>query len=375
MLQRLYVDNYKCLVNFELPLQELTLLLGPNGVGKTALLDMLYGLRRLLSGEVKVADAAGFPTSTLTRWQERNLQVIELRIQLDSDVFDYRLELEHERATRTVRVGLEKLTVNSRPLFECRLGEVQLYHDNHEKGPSFLVNWSESILGRFVPNGNSPRIAKFMDFVRGMTICQLCPSSFRTESVGEVPVLSRSGDNFADWYRHVLQERPDLLSSFTESLRQVIGGGFSGIRLERVGLDTRGLMAVFHDFDHSDNSVLYQLRFDELSDGQRVLMVLYGLVHFAPVQCTACFVDEPENFVALAEIQPWLTALTDICGESLPQAVLCSHHPELIDYLGGDCGLLLEREVSGVVTARRPESHLFEGGLKFSELIARGWER
>ena len=27
MLQRLYVDNYKCLVNFNLPLQELSLLL------------------------------------------------------------------------------------------------------------------------------------------------------------------------------------------------------------------------------------------------------------------------------------------------------------------------------------------------------------
>ena len=29
MLQRLYVDNYRCLVNFDLPLQELSLLLGP----------------------------------------------------------------------------------------------------------------------------------------------------------------------------------------------------------------------------------------------------------------------------------------------------------------------------------------------------------
>ena len=37
MLERLYVDNYKCLVNFELPLQELTLLLGANDAGKTSL--------------------------------------------------------------------------------------------------------------------------------------------------------------------------------------------------------------------------------------------------------------------------------------------------------------------------------------------------
>jgi predicted ATPase len=31
MLKRLYVDNYRCLVNFHIELQELTLLVGPNG--------------------------------------------------------------------------------------------------------------------------------------------------------------------------------------------------------------------------------------------------------------------------------------------------------------------------------------------------------
>ena len=36
MLHQLYADNYKCLVNFELPLKDLTLLVGPNGAGKTS---------------------------------------------------------------------------------------------------------------------------------------------------------------------------------------------------------------------------------------------------------------------------------------------------------------------------------------------------
>jgi len=338
-------------------------------------LDILHALRRLLSGEVKVADATAFPTSTLTRWQGGNVQVFELRILLDSDFFDYRLELAHELATRTVCIALETLTIEDRPLFECQRGQVQLYHDNHERGPAFTVDPSESALGRFSPNGSSPRIARFMDFVRRMTICGLRPSTFRAESWREDPLLSRGGDNFPDWYRHVLLERPEVISPFTESLRQVIGDGFSGFRLERVGLDVRGLIVDFHGFGRSHNTTLWQLRFDELSDGQRVLIALYGLIHFAAVQGNACFIDEPENFVALAAIQPWLTTLADICGETLPQAVLCSHHPELIDYLGGDCGLLLEREASGAVTARKPERHILEGGLKFSELIARGWEQ
>ena len=48
MLQRLYADNYKCLVNFSLPLQELSPLLEPNGAGKTSVLDIVFALRRLL---------------------------------------------------------------------------------------------------------------------------------------------------------------------------------------------------------------------------------------------------------------------------------------------------------------------------------------
>ena len=370
MLQRLYVDNYKCLVNFELQLQELTLLLGPNGVGKTAVLDVVYALRQLLSGKVKITDAVAFPTSTLTRWQERNLQVFEMRAKLDSDCFDYRLEVEHERSTRRARIRLERLTTNGKPLLECELGEVQLYQDNHDAGPTFKTDWSESALARLAPRRAKSRLTKFLDFVRKITVSSFHPPSFRTESVREGSFLSRGADNFAERYQHVLQDRPDLGAPFTNQLRQVIEGGFSGIRVERVAPRTIGLMIEFEDFDRR-----YELQFDELSDGQQALIGLYALVHFAAVQGSALFVDEPDNYVALAEIQPWLMSLADVCGEALPQAVLCSHHPELIDYLGADCGLLLERETSGVVTARRPEGHLFESGLKFSEVIARGWER
>ena len=67
--------------------------------------------------------------------------------------------------------------------------------------------------------------------------------------------------------------------------------------------------------------------------------------------------------------------LSDRCGVDIPQAVLCSHNPELIDYLGGDRGILLQREISGVTRARKPGGKLTESGLKLSEIVARGWEQ
>ena len=61
MFKRLYVDNYKCLVNFDLPLRDLTLLLGRNGTGKTSVLDIMFALRELLSGNSRITDPGVFP--------------------------------------------------------------------------------------------------------------------------------------------------------------------------------------------------------------------------------------------------------------------------------------------------------------------------
>ena len=385
MLQKLYVDNYKCLVNFELPLQELSLLLGPNGAGKTSVLDIMFALRRLLAEGARITDRDVFPTGTLTRWQQRDIQTFEIQVRLDHDSFTYRLEVEHERSTRRARIHVERLTAGGGPLFECRQNEVQLYRDNHSEGPSFTVDWSESALARVAPTKDNTRLTRFMDFMRGVMVCGIYPASFRTESRSEEPLLRRDAHNFADWYRHVLQERQDLFPDFTIRLREAISD-LHGIRLEKVGQDTRAFMIMF-DSDRER----YELRLDEISDGQRALIALYALIDMTEGQGYTLFLDEPDNYVALAEIQPWLMTLADACGETVSQAVICSHHPELIDYLGGDGALLLRRETSGVVTARKPDVEelagiegkksrkgkkskgRLEGGLKLSELIARGW--
>ena len=369
MLHKLYVDNYKCLVNFELPLQELSLLLGPNGVAKTSVLDVVHALAMLLDGEARLTDAEVFPGGTLTRWQQRDIQVFEIHVRLEIDSFVYRLEVEHERLTRRARIHLERLTGDGGPLFECTQGEVRLYRDNHSEGPRFSADWSESALARVAPRADNTRLTSFMEFMKGIIVCGIDPRGFRTESRSESRIPKRDAHNFADWYRHVVQERPDLIPSFTNTLRKVIDG-LNAVRLEKVGQDTRALMVMF-----DEGGERYELRLDEISDGQRTLIALYALIHLTEGQRHTLFLDEPDNYVALPEIQPWLMALADACGEAVSQVVVCSHHPELIDYLGGDSGVLLKREKSGVVTARRPEFGEVDGSLKLSELIARGWAR
>ena len=41
MLKRLYVDNFRCLVDFELNFDSINLFLGDNGAGKSTIFDVL----------------------------------------------------------------------------------------------------------------------------------------------------------------------------------------------------------------------------------------------------------------------------------------------------------------------------------------------
>ena len=177
MIKRIYIDNFKSLINFEIKLQPLTLLLGPNGVGKTAILDVIYSLRQLLSGIANLPDKDKpgtnivFETPTLTRWQQRTHQVMELDAGIDGLDYKYRLEIEHDATNRRARINLESLTLAEKPLFIFQNGDVQLYRDNHSKGPQFGSDWSASALARVPPRHDNAKLTRFLEFMRKVIVC------------------------------------------------------------------------------------------------------------------------------------------------------------------------------------------------------------
>ncbi len=373
MIKRIYIDNYKCFVNFELRLHELTLLVGRNGAGKTSVLDALYALRRLLEGTSRVTDRDIFRPSSRTRWQNRTIQVFEVDVELDGDALAYRLEVQQDPRERRARIVLEALSGTGGPLFRFERGKVQLYRDDHSAGPEFLANWEESALARVVEIDKNARLTRFRDFMRDTVVCRLNPPAFAAEADDEDQTLARDGTNFVRFYRHLLQERQHLNTEYVQAMKQVLDG-FRGFRLEKVGTDTRALVGVFGEADEP-----WEYRFSELSDGQRALIVLYALTSLTAGQGRVLLIDEPFNYVGLREIQPWLITLAEACGSVFPQAVLCSHHPEAIDYLGAGQGILLSRDGNGPTRAEGLTEGLEkltgDGPLRLSQVMARGWER
>lgn len=366
MLKRIYVNNYRCLVNFEMEFDQLTLLAGLNGGGKSALFDLLYGIRRLLIDNTKINEV--FRVEDLTTWVNQTEQVFELDVQGSQGLFSYRLEISHHPGLKKQRIELEKLTIDGDMLFEFKQGEVCLYHDDHQPGPSYSFDWTVSALATVMPREDNKKLTEFKEWIGMIFTLSLQPRAMTSETREESSFLDRSGQNFSSWYRFISQEHQDKVFQLTEQLRQTIPG-FHAFKLEQAGKH-RILKVGFCSDDES--SKVYYFDFEQLSDGQRVLIVLYALLLGLYKIGHTLFLDEPENFVALPEIQPWLMELKDACGVGFPQAVLISHHPELIDYLGSECGRWFERDPLGPTRVK----DLPKGGedqLRLSEQIARGW--
>jgi ATPase subunit of ABC transporter with duplicated ATPase domains len=176
-------------------------------------------------------------------------------------------------------------------------------------------------------------------------------------------------DNFVSWYRFLSQEHQGSMLAIFQELKCVIPG-FNSFSLKEAG-EAKVLKVLLDRAGENGRLLTYDFR--ELSDGQRVLVALYTLLFGLKDEGVSLFLDEPDNFVALREIQPWLTALTDSCGEGIEQAVLISHHPEIIDHLALSAGRWFDRDSNGPTRVTdKPKAQV--DGLMPSESMARGWE-
>jgi len=367
MLTRIQVDNFRCLVNLDLPLDRLTLLLGGNGSGKTTVFAVLRRLQGFIGGALTV-DAA-FPSADLTRWQQLDTQQFTMEVTEGTDAYTYSLTVEHDGDRRRRRIKYESLRMNSHPLFEFELGTARLYHDDFTRGPEYPFDWTRSGIGLLQARPDNRFLIRFRSLVGKMIIAGLYPGGMGCESKEEAGLLSWTGANFASWYRFLSQEHQGNILDLTQELRQVLPD-FDSFSLREAGENARVLKVFFRSGAENKKPLSYN--FDELSDGQRQIIVLYCLLYAVKGEGYSLFLDEPDNYVALREVQPWLTALQDACGEEISQAVLVSHHPEIIDYLAASAGRWFERPDNGPVrvSSQAPEAI---AGLKVSEAVARGW--
>ena len=366
MLSRLYVDNFRCLENFELDLDETNVFLGRNGTGKTSVLNVLRNIQSLVVRGSKV-DAV-FPARDISLNGQRNEQRFEIETRVDGEAYRYSLVVEHDLSRGMMRVGEETLEHDGNPIFEFKNGDAQLYHDDYSKGPAYPFDWSQSGIGFLNEMTDNRKLTQFKKEISNYIIVSCCPPVMSTETRTEDEFLEPLMQNFVGWYRRAAQENMSSISPLFETLREVLPG-FDSISLMESGENSRALKAIFRG--PSSESIRYG--FDQLSDGQRALIAMYSLIHLSTDRRVSLFIDEPNNYLALGEIQPWLAEAVERVGDSLGQVVVASHHPVTIDYMAGANGRWFFRDGDGPVRVSKEPKNIVDG-LSLSEIIARRWE-
>jgi predicted ATPase len=363
MLKRIYIDNFRCFVNFEYKPERKQLLLGANGSGKSSLLDAILFVKWFIEG-----GESRFTQSTRTRWQDRPVQVFEIEALLDEKVFEYRLEIRFAQESKLPSISLERLTVSSIPVFEFVNSEIRFFPN--EGTNATVLPWESRQSALRLAEASNLNVGCFLAWIRTLHCFQIDPYPGEMDETadGEDEMPEYDLSNLTPWYRHLLQEEPENNARFLAELKEVLDG-FQSLWMTTVGDGVKNLRVQFAG--QQKEGTKYSI--SELSEGQRMLIGLYMVLHFVVAKGHTVIIDEPDNFVSVREIQPWLLAAEEAVENSRGQLILISHHPEILNLWSQEHGIRFFREEGGHARTEKFKTD-YDGVLQPSEVIARGWE-
>jgi ABC-type lipoprotein export system ATPase subunit len=367
MITRVYANNFRCLVAFEAELESFGVLCGPNGAGKSSVFDVVKLIRDLGTSATILGGDGPHDIKQLefTNWLQSTIQEFEVDVISKGRKFEYLIHIEQAHGDVKPRIIEESASCDGRLLFSRDLEGVT-FDKKDGRRAGFPLDWRQAALGAIQPAGTLSEIEILQKALGNILILRTSPRSMEVESRGESQQPSLSLSNILSWYRSLSQEQ-----EWTDALRnslQDVWPDFKSFKLVDVGLNSKSLQLRFGSEQGREPGPYY---FHQLSDGEKSLVGLY-MVRAAMETSAAniLFIDEPDNYIGLPELQPWVLALRELLDEN-HQAILISHHPEVLDSAGEEFGKYLWRDNHNSPTRIGPLK--VPEGITAGEAIARGW--
>lgn len=360
MIKRLYVNNFRSLVAFEMRFDSMNVLCGVNGAGKSSVFDVIQFICSLAIGNCffgKDSDESRRIISHLdfTRWMQSPVQEFEIELTYDDYLFKYVIHLE-QQDNHIPRIIKETAVCNDKEIYTRNLDGVDF--DNGRSG--FPLDWHQAALASIQSVPERKEVELLRQAFMELLVLRPDVHSITSESKTEDQMLNLNMGNFTSWYRNLYQSQ-----EFSDTLRESLKTVWEDLKyldLDNAGMSVKVMKLRFEKVD---------LLFDQLSDGEKMLIGLYA-IHAALSlgKINTVLIDEPDNFVSLQELQPWFLAMSELADEK-HQIIIISHNGEILNVNTAKILYLSRNNHSS--STRAEELNSFDGMLP-SEVLARGWE-
>ncbi|MGD0959693.1 MAG: AAA family ATPase [Methylomonas sp.] len=340
MLQRLYVNNFRCLVNFELKTKEMpsSLIIGKNGAGKSTIADALEIFQRVGRGIHRVGQIVQEKDFAFNR-SEAPMR-FEIEVLLSGKLYHYILALELPETFHELRVFEEALSVAGDTVFSRKQAQVTVPKNSQSgmEAAKFFVDWHLVALPVIQERSEKDPLHIFKTWLAHTIILAPIPRLITGVSSGETLEPKRDGSNLGEWLSGLLGQFPAAYMEISRYLSEMMPD-LSEYRNDPIGKDAKCMNVFF-----GDKSANFSVSFEDLSDGEKCFflcaVVLAANKAYGPL---FCFWDEPDNFLSLSEVGHFTQELRRVFQNG-GQLIVSSHNDEAIRKFSNENTWILDRK-------------------------------
>lgn len=334
MIERLYVQNFRCLESIELGFPaKSVLIIGKNGSGKSTVRKALAVFQRICRGSNRV-DKLISPNDFTLHNRERPMR-FEIAVAILGQRYTYCVAFDWPPSFREARILEESLFVGGQAVFTREQAQIQM-----ASGPDFRLDWHVFALPVIDEKPPGSAIRDLTRFLGSLVLTAPVPASMTGFSEQPSSNLDEDASNFASCLRGLLESEFSVYTKFDDYVKSVLPE-FSSIKNVDRGKDGKQLMVTFKA---PDAQKAFTLEFDALSDGQKCFFLSgYLIAANAAGQNIVCMWDEPDNHLSLSEVGHFIKGLRKMANHG-GQFIATSHHPETIRTFSDENTIVLTRK-------------------------------
>jgi len=337
VIKRFYIHNFRCLLNFELPIQgrPSVLLIGQNGAGKTTVGFALEILQKIARGTNRVGELV--KPKDLGRGVANSPMRFEIEVELDRRAYAYSLAFEYPPGFKELRVFQEKLSADGSIVYNRELSTVHLARREPQKEATFFIDWHLVALPIIQQQADQDPVNHFKQWLARSLVLRPIPSLILGHSDDQTLQPDSGVSNIGAWFGGLIAHAPSAYGRVYEYLKGIMED-LEDITNPSTGTDSRSLSVQF-----SAKQGALRLPFEDLSDGEKCFiisaLVLAANKAYGPL---LCFWDEPDNFLAPSEVGHFVVALRR-AFQAGGQFIATSHNAEAIRRFSDENTIMLYR--------------------------------